>query len=412
LRLARRNKPGSTTIHRISVESFLVADETAKAVETALTDRRLVRARLTLRSGGVAAAVEHYREARTPEVLIVETTDEHEALLACLDALAGVCEPTTKVIVLGAANDVNLYRTLRKQGVSEYLPLPADAKHISEAIATLTADDAQGNLGRLITFIGAGGGVGSSQIAHNTAFQISRLFDAETAVLDLDLGFGTVSLDYNLESPQSIASVLAEHDRLDDSLVQRAMAKYNENLYLLTAPNSLAAFTDVPAGAIEALLRAVRRNASFVVVDLPGGWNATAQHVLNHSDEIVVTATPRLHALRNAKQIVDLVAPKRTNDAPVRVILNKVGAHAKTELSAKDFVTALEQPPALVIPNDPAVFELASNNGAMIGEVSRCPKIVDLFERLALLVSGRQAAKPKRSGFATIFKFPQAKKRA
>src|SRR5262249_36246902 len=176
--------------------------------------------------------------------------------------------------------------------------------------------------------------------------------------------------------------------------------------------NSLAPAAEVAPGAIEAPIRAARRNLAFVVVDLPCAWTAAAQHVLNLSDEVVVTATPRLHALRNAKQIVDVLNPKRANDAPVRVILNKVGAHAKTELSAKDFVGALEQPPSLVIPSEPAVFDLASNNGAMIGEVGRNPKIVDLFERLALMVSGRQAAKPRRSTLATIFKFPAARKRA
>jgi pilus assembly protein CpaE len=128
------------------------------------------------------------------------------------------------------------------------------------------------------------------------------------------------------------------------------------------------------------------------------------QHVLDLSDEIVVTAEPRLHSLRHAKQFLDLTAAKRANDAPLRILLNRLGAHPKTELSEKDFTTALGCAPTLVMPNEPGVFEAAANDGAIIGDGIKSPKLVELFETLAMLLGGRKPT-PKKKGLADLLPF-------
>ena len=395
-------------MQRVKVEAFLEADDTASALEGALADPRLSRARLAMRSGGIPGAIEHYAATATPDILVLECREPGEALTAALDRLATVCQPATKVVVLGAANDVVLYRTLRRQGVSEYLPLPAEAGVLGDTLAGLVSAE-DGASGRLISFIGASGGVGSSQIAHHTGFQLSRLFDSDTAVIDLDLGFGTVGLDFNIESAQSVAALLAEPERLDESLMQRLMARHGDNLYLLTAAPTLAAASQPRLEAVETLLAAVRRNAAFTVADLPCVWLPWVEGVLGMSDEIVITVTPRLAALRNARQIIEAVGARRLGDMPIRVVVNHVGAHPRTELAAKDFVTALERAPTLLLPHDPTAFETASNNGQIIGEAVRSAKLAELFERLALVVSGRHKVEKGPASLAERLRLPLQK---
>jgi pilus assembly protein CpaE len=326
--------------------------------------------------------------------------------------LSEVCQPESRVIVLGAVNDVFLYRTLKRQGISEYLPVPLDAKALAETVFALYAEPGAEKLGRFVSFMGACGGAGASQLAHNVAFQLARIFDAETALLDFDIGFGTVALDFNLESPQHMAAVLAEPERIDDTILQRFMAKYGENLYLLTGPGGLAPSSDVAVPAAESLINTMRRAASFIVADLPTYWTSWTQAILNMSDEIVIVAPPRLTALRNAKRMAELLNAKRVNDTPVRIVLNHVGAHAKTELTAKDFATGIGQVPLAVFNHDPSVFELAANNGQMIGEGKAAPKVVDAVVRLAVAVSNRSPQKPKRKGLAGMFRLGAPKKAA
>src|SRR5438067_11623717 len=80
---------------RVSVQAFCETVETAFAVSSAGEDRRLGKAHLTVKMGGVAAAIESYRTVPTPNVIILET-EAHSDILAGLDQLATVCDAGTR----------------------------------------------------------------------------------------------------------------------------------------------------------------------------------------------------------------------------------------------------------------------------------------------------------------------------
>ncbi len=103
---------------RVSVQAFCETVETAAAVQSAGEDRRLAKAHLKIQMGGMAAAVEAYRTAPTPNVIILETEGRND-ILTGLDQLATVCDSGTRVIVIGRINDVTLYRELVRSGVSD-----------------------------------------------------------------------------------------------------------------------------------------------------------------------------------------------------------------------------------------------------------------------------------------------------
>src|SRR4029077_20640258 len=105
---------------RVSVQAFCETVETAAAVQAAGEDRRLGKAHLKIQMGGLAAAVEAYRSAPTPNVIILETEGRND-ILTGLDHLATVCDAGTRVIVIGRINDVTLYRELVRRGVSDYV---------------------------------------------------------------------------------------------------------------------------------------------------------------------------------------------------------------------------------------------------------------------------------------------------
>ena len=104
----------------MSVQAFCETVETAAAVQSAGEDRRLGKAHLKIQMGGMAAAIEAYRTAPTPNVIILETEGRSD-ILAGLDQLATVCDAGTRVIVIGRVNDVTLYRELVRRGVSDYV---------------------------------------------------------------------------------------------------------------------------------------------------------------------------------------------------------------------------------------------------------------------------------------------------
>jgi len=397
-------------VPRISIHAFCEFPDTGAALQRAGSDRRLSKAHMNVQLGGIPAALEHFGGQVTPNLLIVETRlGGHEAL-AELDRLAEVCDPATKVVVIGRVNDVELYRDLMHRGASEYLVAPLDPLHLIEVIAGLYADPQGRPIGRVIAFAGARGGVGSSTLCHNVGWCVAEELEINTTIIDLDLPFGTVALDFNDEPGQSVADVLATPERLDDVLLERVLLKRGEHLSLFAAPAVLDRDFEAGLEAYEAVLDAVRQTTPCVIVDLPHHWAPWVKATLIAADEIVVTATPDLASLRNTKNLAELLRHNRPNDAAPRLVLNKTGMAKRPEIPVKDFCETVGLEVTLNLSCDPLLFGQACNNGQMLAELGQKSPIVDGVRHLAGLITGRKAAAPAQS--KSFLSFWAGKKRA
>jgi pilus assembly protein CpaE len=377
-------------VPRIGIHVFADRQDTAEAAERAATDRRMSRANTVVRLGGVHTALEVYSGEPTPALIIVESAAVGPQLLADLDRLAEVCDAGTKVVVIGATNDIALYRELMRRGVSEYLVAPIQPMQLIAAIGSLFNDPSAPFVGRTIAFIGARGGVGSSTVAHNTGYAISERLLSETVIVDFDLPFGTAGLDFNQDPLTGVADALSQPERLDPVLLDRLLARCTDKLSLFAAPATLDQDWDVSPEAFEEVAQRIRTTAPFVVLDLPHQWNAWVRRMIVSADEVVVVATPDLASLRNAKNMLDLARAARPNDAPPRLVLNQVGVPGRPEIPLKEFANALGVAPTLVLPFDPKLFGHAANNGQMILEVGAKSKSAEGFQHLAQVVSKRE----------------------
>ncbi|HEY5072814.1 MAG TPA: AAA family ATPase [Caulobacteraceae bacterium] len=399
---------GEPVAPRITINAFCSTQTAIDLVKSAAGDRRMERASTIVRLGGLAAAVEHYQNQSTPSLVIVEATEGAGELLALLSRLAEVCDPGTKVMVIGVANDIALYRELMRQGISDYLVPPLKTLQLISAITSLYADPAAPFIGRQISFCGAKGGVGSSTLAHNVAYEISERMTAGTVIVDLDLAFGTAALDFNHDPLQGVADALSQPDRLDPVLMDRMMAKHSDHLSLFAAPATLDQDYEIGSDVFEEVIRKIRMASPYVVLDLPHAWSRWKRRMLLTSDDLVVVAEPDLACLRNAKNIIDLVRAARPHDAPPRVVLNKVGVPGRPEIPLKDFGEALGVTPSLSIPFDAKAFGQAANNGQMItnaGTRSKAVESIDQLIRMMLNQRGAPAApSAKSSVFSGLFK--------
>jgi pilus assembly protein CpaE len=403
--LAASEDMGEAAVPRITIHAFCARPETAGLVDAASADRRMVRASTSVQPGGLEAAVAYYQNQSTPSLVLVESLDSAPRMLALLDGLAQVCDPGTKVVVIGQTNDIALYRELMRRGVSEYITQPQGPLQIIRAVSNLYADPSAPFVGRQIAFVGAKGGVGSSTLAHNFAWSMAERIQAATVMVDLDLPFGTAGLDFNQDPLQGVIDALGQPERLDAVLMDRMMVRCGDRLSLFAAPATLDQDYEISADAFEEVTQKIRGAAPFVVLDLPHSWSAWTRRVLIGSDDLVVVATPDLASLRNAKNIIDLVRQARPNDAPPRLVINQVGVPGRPEIPVKDFGEALGLTPSLVLPFDPKPFGMAANNGQMVAEVAPKSKAAEGIDHLARLISRREPpAAQKASVLSGLFR--------
>ena len=141
-----------------------------------------------------------------------------------------------------------------------------------------------------------------------SAGYVSRTYATDTVITDLDLAFGTAGLNFNQEAAQGIAEALASaRARRPDAArppvdqVRRqaeppchARASIDRDFHIECMPS-------------RPILDVVRHNVPCVIVDVPNMWAPWIKYTLLHADEVVITATPDLRSLRNAKNIIDLL---------------------------------------------------------------------------------------------------------
>jgi pilus assembly protein CpaE len=383
---------------RVSAQAFCERVETAASVQAAGEDRRLAKVHLQVKMGGIAAAVEAYRNAPTSNVIIIESENPGADLMGGLDALAEVCDGGTRVLVIGHHNDVLLYRELLRRGISDYLISPVGVVDVVRSVCRLfSAPDAK-PVGRVIAVIGSKGGVGASTIAHNVSFSIARDLQLDTVVGDLDLGFGTAGLDFNQDPPQGIADAVFSPDRIDTAFIDRLLSKCTDQLSLLAAPATLDRVYDFASEAFDSIYDSLRASVPCTVLDVPHQWAGWTKHTLIAADDILVVAAPDLANLRNTKNLLDLLRAARPNDRRPCYCLNQVGIPKRPEISPADFAKAIESQPVAVIPFDPQTFGTAANNGQMIAELSSSHRAAESFRQLAQLLTGRPETKKGKAG--------------
>ena len=403
--------PHERPVPRISIHAFCEFPDTGASLQRAGADRRLSKAHLTVQLGGIGAAIEHYTGQVTPNLLIVETKLNGQEALAELDRLAEVCDPASKVIVVGRVNDVELYRELMRRGASEYLVAPLSPLQLIEVISGLYLDPGAAPIGRVVAVVGARGGVGSSTLAHNLGWCVAEELNINTTIVDLDLAFGTVGLDFNDEASQGVCDALAAPERLDDVLLDRLLLKRGDRLSLFTAPAALERDYEATPEAYEAVIDAVRQCTPFVVLDMPHAWQPWLKACLLAADEILIVAAPDLTSLRNAKNIFEMVKSARPNDAPPRLVINQVGVPKRPEIPAKDFAETMGVEPAATIAFDPLLFGQAANNGQMVIELSPKAPVAESLRGLCRTLTGRAAPAPGKN-VSILSKFLKAKKQA
>ena len=390
-------------IPRISIQAFCETNETAEALQIAADDRRLAKAHVSVHMGGAAAAVGHYQESPTPNLIIIESMMNRGDILGELDKLAGFCDAGTKVVVIGHVNDVVLYRELLKRGVSEYLIAPVGAMHMMESISNLYNDPQSDPVGHIYAFLGAKGGSGSSTVCHNVSWCLSEMLKSNVVIADLDLAFGTAGLDFNQDPVQGIMEALGSPERLDEVLLDRLLTKCSEHLSIFAAPGTLDRDYDLTADSCDIVIDVVRQNVPHVSVDLPHVWTAWSRRILTQADKIVITAAPDLANLRNAKNLVDMLKQARTNDAVPHLVINMLGMPKRPEIPVKDFEAALDLKATAVLEFDSETFGQAANNGQMIEELSAKAKSVQGFRDIAMALTGRREPKAeKKSGLAPL----------
>ena len=346
------------------------------------------------------AALRRIRSGYGPRVLLLDLADA-AAPIAEVSSARTVGGADLKIVVLGALNDVALFRDLLAAGANDYLVKPPTRETLSAALekrshAPGTGTD--GGLGQVIVFTGSRGGVGTTTTAVSCAWLIAEERGERVALLDLDLHFGTIALKLDTDPGSGLCEALEQPSRIDSLFIDRAMVKVTENLRVLAAEASATQHMIIDAGAIDVLLYELRRKFSKIVVDLPRGATPIQRVVIAAATHVVVVCERSLAGLRDTIRLQTLM---REQAPQVRLWLAEAGATAGRALIGKsDFEKGIAKSLDFSISYDAKSAGAAANSGQPLPvAVPRSP-IVREFRQLAEVLAGPALPVAKRKLFA------------
>ena len=334
----------------------------------------------SVNKGGLRSAVQSLSVTASPMILFVDLAESADPL-GDVNSLAEVCEPGTIVIAAGNTNDVRLYRELLNSGIQDYLLKPFTADQVRDSLAQaqmmlmgprhgVAAED---TIHLMTAVIGVRGGVGASTVASSIAWLMGENGNHGTALLDLDVHFGTGALSLDLEPGRGLTDAIDNPARIDGLFLERALVKANEKLSVLSAeaPINNPIITD--GGAYFQLQEEMRGAFECTVVDVPRGMMVQFPHLFHDVQSVVLVADLTLASTRDTIRILAWLK----NNAPqagVVVVVNRVHP-SLTEISRKDFENSIEREIDFVLPYDHKAAVNAAKLGKPLAEAAKSAKI-------------------------------------
>lgn len=389
--------------HREPFVAYVCDETTAEALRPIASEMGWSTEKVN--KGGLRNAVQSLSVSASPQVLFVDLSESGDPLND-INALAEVCEPGTVVIAAGQVNDVRLYRDLTASGIQDYLLKPLTPDMLREAFGSAQAilnapklADAGVDRPHCATaIIGTRGGAGASTVATSVAWLMSEKGGRTTALLDLDVHFGTGALALDLEPGRGLTDAIENPSRIDGLFIERAMVKASERLAVLSAEAPINSPMLTDGSAFYQLQEEMRTAFECTVVDLPRSMLVQHPHLITDIQTAVIVTELTLAAARDTIRILSWL---KSNAPQTQVLLvaNRV-PQGTLEIARKDFEGSIERKVDFLVPYDQKLAAQAAKLGKPMAEAGKGSKSVGPLNDLAtrLMSIGDDVEAPAKAG--------------
>lgn len=343
--------------------------------------------------GGLRNAIQSLSITASPNILMVDLSESGDPLND-INALAEVCEPGTVVIAVGQVNDVRLYRDLITSGIQDYLLKPLNPGQIRDALVqaqtiftTPKSHDAGAAKRHISTaVVGTRGGVGASTLATSIAWLFSTDHKLPTALLDLDVHFGTGALTLDLEPGRGLTDAIDNPSRIDGLFIERAMIRANDNLAILSAEAPISAPLMTDGSAFVQLEEEFRHAFEMTMIDMPRNMLINFPHLLNDVNVVIVATELTLAGARDAIRLLSWLKTNAAHARPI-IVANKIQAGAN-EISKSDFEASIERKINFMVPYDIKGASNAAKLGQTFVAANRSTKAGGVLRDVAQMIIG------------------------
>jgi pilus assembly protein CpaE len=319
--------------------------------------------------------------AKQPDVLLVDLRES--PVVPPLVGLLRRNHPNTGVMIIASLLDPALLVEAMRAGVTEVVAEPFTQEDLESAVNRASAHSAGVELGQVIGFIGAKGGVGTTTVAVNIATMLGPMSKPGKALLmDLHQAGGDAAVFMGVEPRFSVLDAIENSHRLDQNFLKTLVTSVTGQTDLLASPERPSAGRlDVTKTrrVIELASSAYRHT----VLDLPRADGGVLD-ALEQLKAVYIVVNQELATVRSATRVAAMLRERYGRDK-VGVVLTRSDRQA--DIGHADVEKAVGLAVAHTFPSDYRIALQALNKGRPLA-LDNHNDLSAAFKRFALELSG------------------------
>jgi DNA-binding response OmpR family regulator len=213
------------------------------------------------------------------------------------------------IIMFSALSQVADKVKCLEAGADEYLTKPITPEELVARVKALLGRYRQlrrpKQLGKVLGFIGAKGGVGTTSVAINLASALA-VQEKKAVAAEIRPSYGTFSAQLNLVRPKGLVNLLdLEPGKIGDREVNLNLTSLPWGLKLLVGPQSVAEYREIEPHHLERIIKIIASTADYVILDLPSYPSSANQAAIQCCDLVGIIIEPLASAMVSGSIVVE-----------------------------------------------------------------------------------------------------------
>ena len=332
--------------------------------------------------------------AQTPEELVNVLHDESVNLLflnldpdtdAVVDIITDVSSryPDLALIAMSERTDPQSILAPMRAGCDQFVCKPIDAADLAQAVTRAASKHLLNQASsRCLCITGASGGVGTTSIACNLALELAQLSEHPCGLIDLDLEFGGVALNFDCEPKYTIHDLAVAGADLDRSVLSSAVMTLPCKVAILSRPATVEQHHEVTGQTVQWVIQQLMTQYENVVIDLPRQQDARTVAALGMAETVFVVCQPLVPSIRNTKRYCEALLKLGVPDEHIKIILNREDRR-NSRITVKDVAETIQKPVFATIPNNYQFVARSIDLGQPIAELDPSNPVRAAIRRMA-----------------------------
>src|SRR5262245_11847881 len=296
----------------------------------------------------------HYLSLNPQSAVLLDISEDANQGMRVLEQVAQAA-PGLYVILSDTVCSQDFLLSAMRLGGADFLQQPVKRAEFSEAMKRLEqhlqrVHRQAPQLGRMYTFAGVKGGMGTTTAAINFAAVCARQ-NLSTVLLDLDMDSGDAACYLGLRHQYSVADVVENLEQLDQAMLEGIMSRDPLGFYVLCAPEEVERSRGITEQHLLEIGTFLIQHYDVVIVDGSRALDPLLLSCMELSETIFVLLTQEFPAVRNAQHYLGALARVGYGHEAVKLIVNRYDKRGSLNVSMDQLQQTLGAAPFWGFPN-------------------------------------------------------------